>query len=118
MAKKTAVPKSGVPTWTYVVSAIVALGGLAWTVSSHFLPKKDEKPSQSPPGTHQSATASDGGIAANAAGGSEISFGGPPASRAPTSAKAPTEAASQSASAASGGYAVNAAGKSKVSVNK
>ena len=34
-------PKAGQPYWTYVVGAIVGLGGLAWAVISNFVPKPE-----------------------------------------------------------------------------
>lgn len=38
---------SGAPRWTYVAAAVVAAGGLAWTIASHFM--SGPRPASPPP---------------------------------------------------------------------
>jgi hypothetical protein len=107
---------TGAPRWTYVVGALVAVGGLVWGIVNHFV----DKPQSSPSVSTQQAV-SDGGTAINASESAKVNIGGQIASTAaPTTSAAPTATSApqgqQIADAGKDGVAVNASGASEVTV--
>lgn len=116
MGIKSSKAATGAPRWTYVVGAIVAVGGLIWGIVNHFI----DKPQPASGVPTQQATA-DGGNAINASGSAKVSIGGQvtddatlTAHAAPSMPSVPEE--QQTAEAGNAGVAVNAAGTSEVKV--
>jgi len=66
---------AGPPRWTYTIGAIIAAGGLIWTVASHFIPKPDSAAAAPTPVPNVSVTGKDNVGVGNMSGGT-INNGG------------------------------------------
>lgn len=72
MTKKTVESTDGPPRWTYIAAAVVAVGGLVWTVASYFITQAAQKPPATAPTLSQNARADGNGTAVNAAGAASV----------------------------------------------
>lgn len=118
------VTRSGPPSWTYALGAIVGAVGVAWTVASHFIPKVEgakAAPLAAMPAVMQQATAT-GGTAVNASDGARVTVGSAagagPGVAASNARAAFDQPVGQTAQAGSGGTAINASGGAQVQVDK
>ena len=79
MVKKSSDGKDGPPRWTYIAAPIVAIVALAWSITSHFIPKPEPqvtRPTAVTPAPSVSVSGS-GNVGVGTMSGGQISVGIP-----------------------------------------